>query len=295
MNDVAGWVLVGIGVLLFAYIVPAAVRSRQLVVDSRVDDRFSSDLRIVATAGQREAAPASGTGRESGHPRLLQERHMTSRDLQLDAYSARRLAAIRAARAAASSRRAAAARRRLLITALLTVAAIGCWVGVALASWSVVAASLVTAALMGVVVLGQRAAVAGRQAEGRWAVEVNEAIAAARTRTEDRSQRGSALRMDVDPAALITAPIPEATTEAESSSDSAWTPVPVPPPAYTLKPAAPRRQVQVASSEADTQTLEPVVEAGPQTTPESVEREDINDVDSAIDVQEVLARRRRVS
>ncbi|MFV0253575.1 MAG: hypothetical protein ACK5H2_09610 [Beutenbergiaceae bacterium] len=293
MNDVTGWVLAGIGVLIFAYIVPAAVRSRQLVVDSRVDDRYSDDLRIVATAGHRPVTDSS-TERASVHPRQhLLERPMTSPDAHLDAASARRLAAIRAARAAATSTRAAAARRRLLVTGVLAAVAAAAWSGFAWAAWPLTGALVATAALVGVVVLGRRAAKAGQRAEQRWAEQIAEATKRAHARADSGAGKPNArIRVEVDPTALITAPIPTVPSESDRTQ-AGWTPIPVPPPAYTLKPTAPRQQVQPIGFETEsvgaTTSQEEGAVAGPQERTESPEPE------SSIDVQAVLARRRRVS
>ena len=45
--DVQGWVVVGLALVLFAYLVPHLVATRQQFADSRVEDRFSTGLRVV--------------------------------------------------------------------------------------------------------------------------------------------------------------------------------------------------------------------------------------------------------
>lgn len=294
VNDVAGWVLVGIAVLVFAYIVPAVVRSRQVVVDSRVDDRYSDDLRIVATAGHRPVV-VTGGGRAFVHPRQhVQERAMASIDVQLDAASARHLASMRAARVAAASRRAAAARRRLLMTVVLAVAAAGGWAGYALASWSIAAAIGATAVLAVVVVLGRRAAAAGAAAEERWAQQIEIATKRDRRGAPSRARQEARLRVDIDPAALTASPSAMAVKVASADDEAGWTPIPVPPPAYTLKQAVPRRQISREVMEAETETLDAVGEPAAPSSAASQATDEAADAGSSFDVQAVLARRRAV-
>lgn len=305
MGDIAGWVLVGIGVLVFAYILPAVIRSRQVVVDSRADDRYSDDLRIVATAGPRQVAPPSN-GRVFVHPSRANEEALMSSpaDRQLAAADARRLAAARAARAAASSRRAAAARRRLALTGVLLVATAGLWAGFALLSWPLVAPVLATVALGGVVVLGRRAATAGNAADARWERELAVIASHARDRATSHARRAGKpqLRVDVDPTSLLADSAPAIHPEGAAGRGNdrpGWTPVPVPPPAYTLKQSAPRREVSPLVMGAPTEVMDPVSERtdGASAVVENEEHargraEKRVAVEPAIDVQAVLARRR---
>jgi hypothetical protein len=297
VGDIAGWVLLGIGVIVFAYILPTAIRSRQVVVDSRVDDRYSDDLRIVATAGRRQAS-APTTGRVFVHPvRANEEVPMSSpADRQLAAADARRLAAARAARAAASSRRAAAARRRLVLTGLLLVVAAGLWAGFALLTWPLVAPIVATVALAGVVLLGRRAATAGNAADARWERELAAITAQARQRASSSARKSGKpqLRVDVDPTTLVTEParVVEPEGAPAEPQEGAWTPVPVPPPAYTLKQSAPRREVSPLVMGAATEVIEPVATGGGEGSPVVEAAQTRTPVEPAIDVQAVLARRR---
>lgn len=312
MDGLAGWVLLGIVVLVFAYIVPAVIRSRQVVVDSRVDDRYSGDLRIVATAGPRDRVP-NPTSRVFVHAATAlpaQEAHMSTpadtADRQLAAADARRLAAARAARAAASSRRAAAARRRLLLTVVLLLGAAGTWAGFALLSWPVLAAVAATVALAGVVVLGRRAAAAGDAADARWEQEMRAIQVHARDRAASvaRTAGRPRLRVDVDPTTLLgdQAQAPAPLVAAAHGEPISWTPVPVPPPAYTLKQSAPRRDF--SPLDAETEMLAPTA-AGVEetdlvapTSQQSTAADGVapvaseRSVEPSIDVQAVLARRR---
>lgn len=296
--------MLGIVVLVFAYVLPAAIRSRQVVVDSRAADRYSGDLRIVATAGDRPEATAS-TGRVFVHARRPeQEAPMGSgypADRQLAAADARRLAAARAARAAAASRRAAAARRRLVLTTALLLLTAGGWAAYAVLSWPLVAAVLPTLALLGAFVLGRRAAAAGAAADARWERELAAIKGQARDRAESaaRATGRPRLRVDVDPTALIAekdeARVPRSGSDAVERP-GAWTPVPVPPPAYTLKQAAPRRQMSPLVMDAPTERMDPVVAEEPAAESEQAAQvaEATPAAEPAIDVQAVLAKRRAV-
>lgn len=300
MGDLAGWVLLGIVVLVLAYILPVAIRSRQVVVDSRVDDRYSGDLRVVATAGHRPVA-TPGSTRVLVHQRLNEEHPMKSQaDRLLAASDARRLAAARAARAAASSSRAAAARRRLLLTVAVAGLTVAGWVGWGLLSWPMLAGIVPAVALVGVIALGRRAAALGAAADARWEREIAQITAQAHRRSASkvRASGRPRLRVDVDPTTLVTdaAPAPEKPAETPSEPAS-WTPVPVPPPAYTLKQSAPRRQVSPLVMDAPTERMDPVAEPAPGAAP-AEERsaepaaETTTPVAPAMDVQAVLARRR---
>ncbi|ACQ79168.1 hypothetical protein Bcav_0907 [Beutenbergia cavernae DSM 12333] len=177
----AGYVLLAVFLLCFVYLVPALVRRRQVALDSRVDDRFSTDLRLVATAGQgarpatrhpraAPSAPALHTrraiaaGSTRGESVVNRPAGMTER---LVAVEARRVAATRAAAAAARAERAAAARRRLVLTLALIVTGAVAWSAVAIADFSYLLALVPTVILAVVLVLGRRAAAASSRADAR--------------------------------------------------------------------------------------------------------------------------------
>jgi hypothetical protein len=311
VGELAGWVLLGIGVLVFAYILPAAIRSRQVVVDSRVEDRYSGDLRIVATAGHRQELPASSS-RVFVHARHTTEENPMSSpaDRQLAAADARRLAAARAARAAASSRRAAAARRRLALTLVMLLATAAGWAAYGALSWPLVVGIAPTVALLAVVLLGRRAAAAGAAADARWERELASITTHARNRAESSARESGTprLRVDVDPTALLAEPSRADTrmrrTAAAVDDPAAWTPIPVPPPAYTLKRAAPRRDVPPFLADQPTELMDAVETTAPLES-EAEEMETVQDVESgaaqqaetaaaapSMNVQAVLARRR---
>ncbi len=185
--DISGYVVLGIVTLFFLYLMPQLIRSRQDVVDSRVDDRFSTDLRILATAGTVGAPPRpvfdDGAPRAYLHdPRLRTEVSAMNRPAALAPRAASSTTthgapvsaprptpatdrARAAARVEASRRRRAAARRRLVLTLVLLVASAAAWGAVA-AGFTVAAVAVVPTVLLAVVlVLGRRAAVAGQRIE----------------------------------------------------------------------------------------------------------------------------------
>jgi hypothetical protein len=313
VGELAGWVLLGIVVLVFAYILPAAIRSRQVVVDSRAEDRYSGDLRIVATAGHRQELPTSSS-RVFVHARHTTEENPMSSpaDRQLAAADARRLAAARAARAAASSRRAAAARRRLALTLVLLLATAAGWAAYGVLSWPLAVGIAPTVALLGVGLLGRRAAAAGAAADARWERELASITTHARNRAESSARESGRprLRVDVDPTALLAEPSHAGArvrhTAPATDDPAAWTPIPVPPPAYTLKQAAPRREVPPFLADQPTELMDAVdtdapTESGSEEleTREAVETRagqqaeaETADAAPAMNVQAVLARRR---
>src|SRR5699024_6068938 len=186
---------------------------------------------------------------------------------RLAAADARRAAAARAARAAAASRRAAAARRRLVLTlALLAVTAVT-WTLVRLISAPIAAAIVPTVLFLGVLVLGRRAARLAKAADARLAEEVERArradqaraariAASTHAREQDAGPQGqSSLRIEVDPAQLLAEEqAAEDVSAPAARTDQSWTPVPVPAPVYTMKPAAPRREVEPVLAESDSGT-----------------------------------------
>ncbi|MBZ2199079.1 hypothetical protein [Occultella gossypii] len=172
-----GYAVTAILIMFFAFLLPSVIRSRQVVLDSRVEDRFSEDLRVVARAGDRPEPKAERSNRGYVHrPRIEQPEApmhtpVAHRD-RLVAADARRAAAARAARAAAASRRAAAARRRLALTLLLLGVTAVTWTLFAVASLPVAAAVAPSVFLVAVVVAGRRASAKAAVADARWRAEV---------------------------------------------------------------------------------------------------------------------------
>ncbi|UNX55458.1 hypothetical protein MF406_04110 [Georgenia sp. TF02-10] len=183
--ELQGYVLLAVTLILLGYLLPHLVQTRQLLLHSRVEDRFSGDLRIVATAGTDPRQRRSGDDGAAHHrptaarPYLhdptrrpegpMNRPHARSERATQDA---RALAAARAARAARVSRRAAAARRRLVLTVVLLALTVGAWAGVALTSLAWGLAVVPTLLLAAVLVLGRRAAVAAAERDRRDRAEM---------------------------------------------------------------------------------------------------------------------------
>ena len=349
-----GYILLAILTLFFVYFLPSLIRSAQVVAEARIEDRFSGNLQIIATAGQKSPIEVS-TARTYLHPPRKSEHPMnTPVARKLAAADARRVAAARAARAAAASRRVAAAKRRMLLFSVLGALTISGWILTATVSFVWVVPALLTALTVGVIELGRRAAAAGakadaelaervRVAEARAGIYPGEGVAAklkasrsagagdsaaknsadsetgssAATAEEmptvDMLEPSSSLRVEVDPAKI---------DEAQGS----WTPVPVPPPAYTLKAEVRRKLAEpyaapvaadAADVEADTDSAQaaPEVPAEAERAPGKIPSFAVStstDVASAdaepageatsepeattgsLNVQEILARRRAV-
>jgi hypothetical protein len=263
--EISGYVVLGIVTLLFLYLMPQLIRTRQDVVDSRVDDRFSADLRILATAGTggspARPAPDDGAPRaylhdprlRTGVPSMNRPPAPAGRGSVPAAAPAGPGAGERrtvvssptrapeqdraAARAAATRRRRGAARRRLVLTLVLLAVTAGAWTAVALAYAQPVGAVVPTALLLLVLVLGRRAARAARR------VERAEAARARAAGGPEAAARNRSAPVAAAPAGRAPVPAPRvaATTAA-------------PPPGVT--PAAP------GPREATTEII-PAVEGAP--------------------------------
>lgn len=177
--------------LWIAYLVPHRLRYRQQLLESRTEDRFSEQLRVLRVA---QAAGAGGQAglrarsadrgvvavertarRPSLHPTArrpgtgggsMDRPHAAGDRVWADA--ARRSATERAQRAAHLARRASAARRRAALTLALVLLAAGGWAAVALTSLAVLVAVVPTVALAGVLVAGRQAVVAAARADAEW-------------------------------------------------------------------------------------------------------------------------------
>src|SRR5699024_4364234 len=131
-----------------------------------------------------------------------------------------------------------------------------------------------TVLFLGVLVLGRRAATLAKAADARLAEEVERArradharaariAASTHAREQDVKPQGqSSLRIEVDPAQLLA---DEQDSESSAApavrADQSWTPGPVPAPVYTMKPAAPRREVEPVRTESDTAIETPSIES----------------------------------
>lgn len=318
MKDLTGPIALALVGLWVAYLVPHKLRHRQQLVESRVDDRFSDALRVVAVSDRpgrsRAQAPVTGPDcRPAGTPGLLTpgtgvlvaatrtatggrtvDRPTAQHD-RLTAEVARRTAAARAQHAAAVARRGAAARRRgLLAGALAALTLVGVLTAAFVPAVTWVAGAVPGALLTTVLVLGRRAVLAGRAADAAFAARMQEAAKAAQEARARASRAVTGATRAVQPSVTGHAVRPSDTptqTMARVVVDDSWSPVPVPKPTYTLKPEAPRREpvplehlegsTAVASSAAASTpaVTVPAEVAAPATT-------------GSIDLDAVLARRR---
>ena len=133
--ELSGWVLVALVLIVLGYLVPHLVRGREVLVDSRVEDRFSPNLRLVDPEVARPSGHA-GVNRVLVHPSETAQRRTEALAMirptapVAQRANARQLASARATRAAEISRRAAAGRRRTLIVVLLAGLTVGVWAAV---------------------------------------------------------------------------------------------------------------------------------------------------------------------
>jgi len=174
----SGWVFVALTVIVLGYLVPHLVRSREVMVESRVTDRFSRQLRLV----QPETAGPERSYRSDTRP-LVHNPEISRRRTEALAMirpttpvahrvNARELAAARAARAAEISRRAAAARRRMTLALTLAIITVAVIAGVAFGPVAWGWAVLPTAALGAVLFTGQKAAVIAARQDAKARAEM---------------------------------------------------------------------------------------------------------------------------
>lgn len=232
--EIQGYVVIALTLILLGYLLPHLVRSRQLLLDSRVEDRFSGDLRVLATAGPGASGGGSSTdpGAHHGQPAARPYLHDPARRPEAPAVNrpqarterasedARALAAARAARAARVSRRAAAVRRRRILTVALLLISVAAWaaVGIVAAHWAVAVGP--TLLLATVLELGRRTATKSRANDRRDRAEM--------ARLEERlravSQRNAAEVAARKPAARPVVPRPTAAPRTVVASPAAASP-----------------------------------------------------------------------
>lgn len=369
--------LLAVAGLWIAYLVPHRLRSRQELLESRAEDRFSEGLRVLRVA---HAAGATGpvTGRAAHRPAASGQvlihpggrrgggghmnRPHAARDRAV-ADAVRTTAAQHAQRAAYLARRRAAARRRAVLTLVLLVASAVAWGAVALASAPALAGLVPTGTLAGVLVLGRRAVVAAARADAAWAAGAadrvplpgthaagrvtgravhpsdadTEVIARVRTSApratgvvgaDDTAERVAQARADAVRAATTARQRDEAAQPADAAAgttatdtgtpaahepapavedEPTWVPVPVPPPTYTLKPSAPRREPAplpadglvtssaAAPADATTATDDATTTAdADERTPGASSAEQGTTSAAPLDLDAILARRRAV-
>jgi len=284
-----------------AVLVPHWVRKRSALGGSRVRDRFSTAMHVLARRDRAEGPHRRGTG--SVHPPRQQRGPVEA--------PAHPVASTVPARTAPAPAASSTSRRRnrlpvgglvvlgLLVGLLLAVpvtsvlAATGTlplWApGASLGGLILVFAGLRRRALLRREARRRSAGAsrphvedvaprhASRSAEGRRPVVARTApVRSAATDAADSSVPASAERRGTAPAATaataarsdVVNELLERATPAAERADG-WTPVPVPPPTYTLKPSAPRRAPRPAAEVAAPEPVPapPAVERAPGTVP----------------------------
>lgn len=173
-------------VLWLGFWVPHRLRHRQQLLDSRMDDRFSGGLRVLAVAEAGGARGVSiptggavpllvpGTASDGGggeRPMGLDDDRGASRAPTAPHTEGPAASRPGESRLALFELRAARARRRLLLTVLLLLATVAGWVvvGLGLVGWY--AGAVPSALLLVVLVLGRVAVLQARRADARWAAE----------------------------------------------------------------------------------------------------------------------------
>lgn len=196
-----------LAVLWGAYYLPQRLRHRNQLIESRVDDRFSGSLRILAVATRSTAegsaeecssraskrnkllTPAMGVvvagtnGREvEGVRNMDQPQAGTDRAPSFSPAPSRRPAPARPPREsgtvsggpgpAVHAARAAAARRRLILTLALLGLSVTTWIVSAATAFPIAVPVIATALLGTVLVLGRRAVVAGQRTDAARAARL---------------------------------------------------------------------------------------------------------------------------
>jgi hypothetical protein len=176
--NLQGYVLAAAVVMLLVYALPALADRRRLMAASRLEDRHSDRLRVLATVGDggRRGRDLPGhldrdadtvAGRPTA-PALLpigpEQRAMSTISPRLSepARRARDLAHSRSQRAARMSRRNSARRRRLMYQVALGLLTIGGWIAVGSLGWTVAAGIVPTVLLAGVIARSVRASIEAR-------------------------------------------------------------------------------------------------------------------------------------
>ncbi|WP_144276290.1 hypothetical protein [Demequina sp. NBRC 110053] len=266
--------------LVVAYVLPQRVRERGEYALVRVDDRYSSDMRVVRSSAQRVGRAAARPSTDSGEMPLLRTgaaradarvEHMSRPATPLDraaVHARREQYAMRRDRARVGAARAAQARRRGLVALAATVMTLIAWGLVAFAGASAVLGAVATSVLVGVVTSSTRAASAHRRADEEM-VAVSREVEAAATATQALRvvSRERAAGHEAEPSDVATQAIRIVTAEdlaplavpaaipapelpaVEEDAGAPWVPQGVPAPAYTLKSTVRQREARPISDE----------------------------------------------
>nr|NLD41318.1 hypothetical protein [Actinomycetales bacterium] len=176
--ELSGWVFIALTLIVLGYVVPHLTRTRAVVAESRVSDRFSKNLRLVEPVAATVIAERRAENRVPVlKPEIAKRRTEALAMIRPTApeasrVNARELAAARASRAAAISRRAASGRRRLLLAGTLVAFTVLLWVMVSAGTLAWGWAIPVTLLTGGVAYLGVRAAMVDRAEDAKARAEM---------------------------------------------------------------------------------------------------------------------------
>ncbi|MEP7766033.1 hypothetical protein [Sanguibacter sp. 26GB23] len=295
MDSPAGIVVLAVVGLWLAYLVPHRLRQRQQMAESRVDDRFSGRLRVLAVAAATAPGPRIGSraatmavahpshgdcqsSSNSAAPLLTPPLGMTTRPQQQQHQSEGEqdmerphtpVSQALPVREALHARRAAAARRRALLTAVLLVLSV---VAGALAGFSVIRPWIVLApaVLLGtVLVLGRKAVIGNQKADALWEAREHERRAARPATGHIRVTRPGAVRHPSGrPAAAVRPAVTGHAVHASQSHTQVISRV-----RSVAGPGTASSDVQVSDAD-EPATAEPILRAGgdrrstPRDTPD---------------------------
>lgn len=241
-------VILAVIVIMWAVVlVPMWLRRHDAATESRSVDKFSAAMRVLS---RRQAA--SGSARYV----LMPRRQSSAPSVHVSGAAAPRPAP-RPSRPVTPRRKASlAVRRRRVLLALLGVAFLTMLLAAAGAvSWvlQLVIDLFVVAFVVHLRTQARRSAALARSRRRVVARPVTDAPAAPVTPTAARYAAHLARAAEValdEPAALAEPEVVPA--EATGTDDaSAWEPVPVPPPTYTMKPPAPPRRYPPVRADSD--------------------------------------------
>ncbi len=290
----SSFVFVAIVGLWAAHLLPQWIRRRDALGASRGGDRHSSALRVLARRRRPRTLGRSSAPLLPSIPVVtgpVAEAPVAGPVSFLSTGPGRTPAALPIGTGRTPSVELAARRRRVVLVALggFTAASVlGAIAGAVPASVAVVAVLLLgldVAALRAVAVAGERRRAAEverarRDAEAERARRVRAVREAARARA---GAVAAAAVVEVPDVAAEAVRIAPAAREAVMA-DGTWTPVPVPPPTYTLKPIVPRPEPA---------PLEPAVAAAAQPAAAGPSLRLVEEPE--VDLDSVLARRRAVN
>ena len=276
----SGWIIGALAVLVAAYWTPALIKNRNEVIETPVEDRFSTDLKLVPLAKEQPGLVVRGeVGRNQ--PRILPHVAVCGPERRVQAVGAesiggfsmadsqrisgefvsstsRQMAKLRASRAARVAKENAAGKRRFAIfgVALTLLVAFVVAATFSTFSWWFL---LVPAAVMGAVLAEGRLAYRRSIDKARGEAELLKQLREQRRLEQSRYNR---LRSSVEQRIAASAPVTESVTpsatsvsesideeQVEAAAEPAeWTPRELPAPAYARAAKAPRRRVVVDPS-----------------------------------------------